>query len=206
MSKGFLVLLCFLTIESLSGAPREIVTITNQEGVSIEAEVLSVVETTDRSRFLCFRKPKGKDIYLYPFTSLNRQSLEYLSVTFKGSGLVVADGLTGPQLDMLEEYLAASPRERLVLELRDARKTEALLEREWSRLQAQTNRLQMQLAQAKDPTQRAHIQNLFRQSLRARDRTGKQLVLLQAEIRRMEDRIEFLKKMGIPIEDDPFAE
>ncbi len=200
------MLLCFLTIESLSGAPREIVTITNQEGVSIEAEVLSVVETTDRSRFLCFRKPKGKDIYLYPFTSLNRQSLEYLSVTFKGSGLVVADGLTGPQLDMLEEYLAASPRERLVLELRDARKTEALLEREWSRLQAQTNRLQMQLAQAKDPTQRAHIQNLFRQSLRARDRTGKQLVLLQAEIRRMEDRIEFLKKMGIPIEDDPFAE
>lgn len=206
MSKRFLVLLLFLATGFLHGAPREIVTITNQEGVSIEAEILSVVQTEDRSRFLCFRKPKGKDIYLYPFTSLTRQSLDLLSVTFKGGSLIVADGLTGNQLDTLEEYLDASPRERLVLELRDARKTENLLKREWTRLQEQTNRLQIQLAEARDPAQRARLQELFRTSLRARDRTGKQLVLLQAEIRRLEDRIEFLQKMGIPIEDDPFAD
>ncbi|MBC2600595.1 hypothetical protein [Puniceicoccus vermicola] len=206
ITKRLVFLTLILGISGLTAAPRKVVSITNTEGVTIEAEIISVVRSKNDVSWLCFRKPKGKDFYLYPFASLTRSSLDLLSTTFQGNELVVVDGLTGPQLDMLDEYLAASPRERLVLEVQDARKRERLLSREWKRLQNQTWQIQQQLAGIQDPQHRVRVAALFQQSLRARDRTGKRLVLLQAEIRRMEERIDLLKSMGVPIEDDPFAD
>ena len=200
------ILISSLNASSLSVNQRKTVAITNIEGITINAEVLSVVRSSKDSSWLCFRKPDGKDLFLYPFSQISKESLLLLSETFAGNGLLVADGLTGPQLDVLAEYLAADPRERLLIELRQARKTERLLAREWKRLQDQTWKLQQQLAAVTDPNFRPTAIRAFQNSLRARDRVGKKLVLLQAEIRRMEERIELLQRIGVPIEDDIFAD
>ncbi|MGE9291733.1 MAG: hypothetical protein ACQKBT_12115 [Puniceicoccales bacterium] len=202
----YVLLAAFLASSSLPAAPRKVVSLTNTEGITIQAEIVSVVRSKEKTAWLCFRKPNGRDLFLYPFSSLSRSSLDVLSTTYQGNDLIVADGLTGPQLDMVEEYLAADPRERLVLELRDAQKKERLLEREWKRLQDQTWQIQQQLVRIQDPAQKQRASALFKESLRARDRVGKQLVLFQAKIRRMEERIALLQKIGIPIETDPFAE
>lgn len=183
---------------------REIepIPITNVDGVTIEAEVLSVVRNEKNDSWLCFRIPDGEDLFLYPFSRISRTSLDLLSATFAGESgqLLVADGLTGHQIDLLEEYLAAGPREQLLIELREARRIERLLSREWKRLQDQTWQIQQQLAGIKDPDQKIRVTQLFQTSLAARDRTGKQLVLLQAKIRRIEERIDLLRRIGAPLE------
>jgi|GEM_PF-6041452 hypothetical protein len=182
--------------------------IENTEGVVINVEIVSVIRSEQKNQsWLCFRKPKDPHLYLYPFTSLSTSSLERLSAFYSDkSGLVVVNNATGPQLDVLTKYLKAGPRERLVIELREKRKIERLLEREWKRLQDQTWELQKNLAAAKTAEQRQLIGPLFQTSLRARDRTGKQLVLVQRDIRVLLERIALLRSMGVEIEDNPFEE
>lgn len=182
-----------------------LVPIENAEGKVVEAEVVSVLRVDRKESWLCFRLPEKERLYLYPFSSLSRQTVTRLSGLHGRGGILVADGMTGEQLGFLEEYLEAGPRERLVLELREARKKERLLSREWERLQKQTWQLQQQVARTRDPVHRQRVEDLFRQSLAARDRTGKQLSLCRADIRRMEERIVLLRRMGVEVEDNPFG-
>ncbi|MEM0965390.1 MAG: hypothetical protein AAGJ81_04450 [Verrucomicrobiota bacterium] len=205
--RGVILLLFLPAI--LLGKAKSVVELENLDGAIIEAEIISVVEVERQGSFLCFRKPDSKHIFLYPFTSLSKASLAHLSSLHtrgNGSKFLVADGVTGRQLDVIEEYLDAEPRERLVIELRELRKKESFLAREWKRLQQQTFQLQQSLAGARTPEQRARIRPLFQESLRARDRTGKQLVLVQRDIARLEERIALLKSIGVDIPDDPFAD
>ncbi len=181
-----------------------ILEIENTQGIVLEAEVLSIIRVHSRASWLCFRPTDQDRLYLYPFSSLAPRTLDRLEAVYSGSGLLVADGVTPGQLDFLEKYLAAGPREKLVLEVREARKKERLLEREWKRLQDQTWRLQQQVARTRDAELRKRNAVFFQRSLAARDRVGKQLVLCRAEIRRMQERIELLRNMGVEIEDDPF--
>lgn len=182
-----------------------ILPIENRDGLVLEAEILSVIRVDRKTSWLCFRPTKKDRLYLYPFSSLSKSTLTRLSGVYSGSGLLVVDGATSEELDFLNDYLAAGPRERLLLEIREARKKERLLEREWERLQDQTWTLQQQVARTEDPELRARNEAVFRQSLAARDRVGKQLALCRAEIRRMEKRIEVLRRMGVDIEDNVFG-
>jgi len=209
---AYLILLAGLFIGMAGGwgGSRDLIPITNLEGATVEAHVFSVVRTEDQRAWICFRKAGDRQLFLYPFSQLSRSTLDLLSETFAGEArdqLIVADGLTGRQIEILEQYLAADPREQLILQLREARRAEIRLSREWKRLQDQTWQVQKQLAQIQDPNLRAPANRAFQASLHARDRTGKQLVLLQAEIRRMEGRVDFLRRVGVPIgEKDFFAE
>jgi len=172
----------------------------------VEGEVVSVVRVDRKESWLCFRLAENERLYLYPFSSLSRRTITRLSGLHGSGDILVADGVSGDQLDFLEEYLEAGPRKKLILELREARKKERLLAREWERLQKQTWELQQQVARTPDATHRQRITGLFRQSLNARDRTGKQLALCRAGIRRMEERIALLREMGVVLEDDPFSD
>lgn len=182
---------------------RPVISLENREGLTIEAEVVSVLRAERKGgSWLCFRKPGEDRLFLYPFAALSESSLTRLSAIHStGSGLFIADGVTGEQIDFLEEYLAAGPRERLRLERSELKKDERKLEREWERMRDQAWRLQQQLAAA-SPEMRDPIASGFRKSLAARDRARKQLVLLQAAIRRLEARIETLRELGVPMDDD----
>lgn len=186
-----------------SAPERPVIAIESQEGSVIEAEVVSVLRQKDtHSSWLCFRKPGEDRLFLYPFASLSEASLTRLSTLYSGGdGFLFADGITSDQLDFLEEYLAAGPRERLFLELIELEKDERKLEREWERLRDQTWRVQQQLAAA-TPEMQKRIAPAFRRSLAARDSTRRQLVLLQAKIRRLESRIETLRNLGVPMDND----
>jgi len=182
-----------------------VVEIENTEGLTLKAEIVSVIRVNPSRSLLCFR-PLSKDrLFLYPFTSLSPATLTRLSGIHSQSGLVVVDGATSEELGFLNKYLAAGPRGKLLLELGEARKKERLLEREWKRLQEQTWTLQQQVARTKDPELRARNAIFFQKCLMTRNRAGKRLSLCRVKIRRMEERIAVLRRMGVDIEDDVFA-
>ncbi len=179
----------------------EPVVLENREGVALEARVLSVIRMEESDGlWVCFQPLEKDRLFLYPSSFLSEATVTRLSTLAEGGNLLVADGVSAWQLDFLERYLEAGPRERLALELREARKKENLLEREWKRLQGQTWELQQQVVRTRDAEHRKRVEALFRQSLEARDRVGKQYVLCQATIRRLEERIETLRGMGVEID------
>jgi len=180
--------------------------IENLDGAVLEAEVMSIVRTEEKRSWLFFRAVEKERFFLYPFSSLSVDTLGTLSNIYETNGLLVADGVTSAQLEILEKYISADPRERLLLKLREARKKERFLNREWERLQKQTWQLQQDLARTTDPVVRKNVASAFQNSLRARDRVGKQLSLCRVEIRRMEENLSLLRRMGVDIEEDLFGE
>jgi hypothetical protein len=206
-------LLLFLAIAAVAATPDGpgegkplLLPLENREGLVLEAEVFSLLRNEKDGAWVCFRRPKSDRLFLYPLAFLSDATVSRVAAAGEDGKLVVADGLTARQLEFLGDYLEADPRERLLLGLREARQRERRLAREWRRLQEQTWRVQKQLAAAEDPGLRQRIEPLFRKSLEARDRAGRELARLRAERKRTEDRLEKLRALGVPLEIDPFAD
>jgi len=178
-----------------SPADEKWISVVNEEGQELKIQPLSLLHTEEDDTWVCFRLPQSQRWYLYPLDKLTPASrVSVVSAGEKGY-LLVADNITGEDLDFLEEYLRAEPRERLRLRQVELIRRKRELSRQTDQIREQTNRLQMQVAQTTDPVLRQRLMDVFQRSLRDRDRYSRQLGLVQAELdrlRRNEDRLQRL--------------